>query len=124
MIIAAFILIALAVLLFVFTPLFAKSDTLTQTSQRETKRRQMREEIERVYEALRELEFDRKMGKIEEEDYQDMHGRYQAQAVELMKALDNTNGRADHKHNIALSKESDDSIEQEIASIRRAKNRN
>ncbi|MBT4137613.1 MAG: hypothetical protein HOE48_06840, partial [Candidatus Latescibacteria bacterium] len=92
MIIAAFILIAIGVLLFIFTPLFATSDTIVQTTQRETKRRQMLEESERVYEALRELDFDKRMGKVEEGDYQDMRNRYQAQAVELMKALDKTNG--------------------------------
>jgi hypothetical protein len=124
MIIAAFTLIAVGVLLFVFTPLFSKSDTMTQTTQRETRRRQMREESERVYEAIRELEFDHRMGKIEEDDYKDMRDRYQAQAVELMKSLDKANGRADHTHDAPIPKKVDTRIEQEIAAIRQARSKN
>ncbi|MBT3604411.1 MAG: hypothetical protein HN521_15245 [Candidatus Latescibacteria bacterium] len=124
MIIAAFILIAIGVLLFIFTPLFATSDTIVQTTQRETKRRQMLEESERVYEALRELDFDKRMGKVEEGDYQDMRNRYQAQAVELMKALDKTNGTASRPKDIPIAKATDASIEKEIAAIRQARNKN
>jgi len=124
MMIAAFILISVGVLLFVFTPLFATSDTITQTTQRETRRRQMREESERVYEAIRELDFDHRMGKIEEEDYKEMRTRYQAQAVELMKALDKTNGRADRPQEAPIAKEVDKTIEEEIAAIRQARNNN
>lgn len=124
MIIAAFILIAVGVLLFVFTPLFATKDTIDQTSQRENRRRQLREDSERVYEAIRELDFDHRMGKIEEEDYKDMRSRYQAQAVELMKALDQTNGRADRPRPVTLTKSMDDSIEKEIAAIRENRNQN
>ena len=120
----AFVLIAVGVLLFVFTPLFATSDTITQTTQRETRRRQMREESERVYEAIRELDFDHRMGKIEEEDYKEMRTRYQAQAVELMKALDKTNGRADRPHDVPIAKEVDKTIEDEIAAIRQTRNNN
>lgn len=124
MIIAAFILIAVGVLLYIFTPLFATRDTITQTTQRENRRRQMREESERVYEAIRELDFDHRMGKIEEEDYQDMRNRYQAQAVELMKSLDKTNGRADRPREAPITKDVDKSIEDEIAAIRQARNNN
>lgn len=122
---AAFILIAVGVLLFVFTPLLATRDIITQTTQRENRRRQMREESERVYEAIRELDFDHRMGKIEEEDYKDMRSRYQAQAIELMKALDQTNGRADRKqHDVPIPKKMDASIEEEIAAIRQNRNQN
>lgn len=124
MMIAAFILISVGVLLFIFTPLFSTNDTLTQTTQRETRRRQMREESERVYEAIRELDFDHRMGKIEEADYNDMRTRYQAQAVELMKALDKTNGRADRPHDAPIAQEVDKTIEEEIAAIRQARNNN
>lgn len=124
MITFAFILIAVGVLLFIFTPLFATRDTITQITQRENKRRQMREESERIYEAIRELDFDHRMGKIEDDDYQDMRNRYQAQAVEVMKALDKTNGRADRAPDVVLDKTIDDSIEKEIAAIRQARNKN
>jgi len=121
----AFILIAVGVLLFVFTPLLATRDLITQTTQRENRRRQMREESERVYEAIRELDFDHRMGKIEEEDYKDMRSRYQAQAIELMKALDQTNGRADRKQqDVPIPKKVNDSIEDEIAAIRQNRNQN
>lgn len=124
MIIAAFILIAVGVLLFIFTPLFSTRDTITQITQRETRRRQMREESERVYEAIRELDFDHRMGKIGEDDYKDMRGRYQDQAVELMKSLDKTNGRADRPREAPITKEVDNSIEDEIEAIRKSRNNN
>jgi len=122
MIIAAFIAIAAGVLLFVFTPLFANRDTIAQTTNRENRRRQLLEERERVYEAIRELEFDHRMGKVEDDDYQETRTRYETQAVELMQTLDKANGRADHPDRTPSAK--DDDIEREIAAIRSARSKN
>lgn len=124
MIIAAFILIAAGVLLFVFTPLFDKRSTLTQTSGRENKRRELLEQRDMAYEAIRELDFDYRMGKVEEEDYRQTRARYTAQAVDLMKSLDKTNGRADRHEPAKKTQKVVDSIEGEIAAIRQARNNN
>jgi len=124
MIIAAFILIAAGVLLFIFTPLFGTHGTITQTSSREKRRRELLEQRDMAYEAIRELDFDYRMGKVEEDDYQQTRARYTTQAVELMKALDKTNGRADHRDPAPETQKMEDSIESEIAAIRRTRNKN
>jgi len=126
MIIAAFILIAAGVLIFVFTPLFDKNETIAQTSRRETKRRELLEQRDMVYESIRELDFDYRMGKVEEEDYQQTRARYAADAVEILKSLDKTNGRADHPTPTASTetKDAEDQIEKEIAAIRSTRNKN
>lgn len=124
MIIAAYILIAVGVLLFVFIPLFATRDTLAQSTRRENRRRQLLEDRDMVYDAIRELDFDFRMGKVEEEDYQQARARYEAQAVELMKSLDKSNGRADHADREITPVAVDNQIEDEIAAIRRARNKN
>lgn len=117
MITAAFILIAAGVLLFVFTPLFDTryAGTLDQTSRKETRRRALIEQRDMVYEAIRELDFDYRMGKVEADDYRQTRARYTARAVELMKALDN----ADAEHPDDPAESLDDQIEREIAAIRK-----
>ena len=121
MITAAFILIAAGVLLFVFTPLFdtRHTGTLDQISRRETRRRELIEQRDMVYEAIRELDFDHRMGKVEAGDYQQTRARYAAQAVELMKTIDKANASAENPDNQAESLA--DQIEREIAAIRQKK---
>lgn len=51
-----------------------------------------RKELEREYQvvkrALKELELDRAMGKVSEEDYQEVRARYRERAIRLMRQLD------------------------------------
>ena len=117
MITAAFILIATGVLLFVFTPLFdpRHAGTLDQTSRNETRRRALIEQRDMVYEAIRELDFDYRMGKVEADDYRQTRARYTARAVEFMKALDNAAAESPDDPAESL----DDQIEREIAAIRK-----
>lgn len=115
MITAAFILIAAGVLLFVFTPLFDTHGTLDQTSRKETRRRALIEQRDMVYEAIRELDFDYRMGKVEADDYRQTRARYTARAVELMKTLDNADAESPDDPAESL----DDQIEREIAAIRK-----
>ena len=122
MTIAAFILIAAGILLFVFTPLFDPRDanTINQISRREARRRELIEQRDMVYEAIRELDFDHRMGKVEEDDYRQTRARYTAQAVELIKSLDKASSQADRP---AAPKPQgiSDQIEKEIAAIRRTR---
>ena len=121
MIIAAYILISAAVLVFIFRPFFTDQEAIEQASNREARRRQLQENRETIYEAIRELDFDYRMGKVEEDDYKTTRARYQARAVEVMKALDKTNGRAEPISASAPSKSIDDQIEQEIAALRKSR---
>lgn len=122
MIIAAFILIAAGILLFIFTPLFDPRDdakTINQISRAEARRRELIEQRDMVYEAIRELDFDHRMGKVEEDDYRQTRARYTAQAVELIKSLDKTAERTDHP--APKPQGISDQIEKEIAAIRRTR---
>ncbi len=122
MIIAAFILIAAGILLFIFTPLFDPRDdakTINQISRREARRRELIEQRDMVYEAIRELDFDHRMGKVEEDDYRQTRARYTAQAVELIKSLDKAAERTDHP--APKPQGISDQIEKEIAAIRRTR---
>lgn len=111
MFIAIFVLVAAAVLWLVFGPLFADRGTVEKATRREGRRRELIEERERVLESIRELDFDHRMGKVEEADYQEARGRYEAQAIEVMKAIDRTNGRPGQ---VDIEKQ----VEAEIASLR------
>ncbi len=122
MIIAAFILIAAGILLFIFTPLFDPRDdakTINQISRREARRRELIEQRDMVYEAIRELDFDHRMGKVEEDDYRQTRARYTAQAVELIKSLDKAAERTDRP--APKPQGISDQIEKEIAAIRRTR---
>ncbi len=122
MIIAAFILIAAGILLFIFTPLFDPRDdakTINQISRREARRRELIEQRDMVYEAIRELDFDHRMGKVEEDDYRQTRARYTAQAVELIKSLDKATERANRP--ARKPQGISDQIEKEIAAIRHGK---
>lgn len=122
MIIAAFILIAAGILLFIFTPLFDPRDdakTINQISRKEARRRELIEQRDMVYEAIRELDFDHRMGKVEEDDYRQTRARYTAQAVELIKSLDKAAERTDRP--APKPQGISDQIEKEIAAIRRTR---
>jgi hypothetical protein len=51
--------------------------------------RELREEKRRLVRALNELTFDHEMGKLSAADYEAVKERYQLQAVEVMRALEN-----------------------------------
>jgi len=110
--ITLYVLVGAGVIAFVFRPLFVERGEVDRASNREFKRQELLERREQVIEAIREIDFDHKMGKIEGDDYTETRSRYEAQAVELIKQLDQGNGRAG---------EIEDLVEQEIASARRVK---
>ncbi|MCA9743063.1 MAG: zinc-ribbon domain-containing protein [Deferribacteres bacterium] len=45
-----------------------------------------------IYSAIKDIEFDYQMGKLSEEDYQELRGQYRAQAVALLKEIDEVQG--------------------------------
>ncbi|MFQ5722462.1 MAG: zinc ribbon domain-containing protein [Candidatus Aminicenantales bacterium] len=48
----------------------------------------MEEKKRAIYSALKELEFDFKMGKLTEEDYYKLKSRYEREAIDVLKQLD------------------------------------
>ncbi len=72
----------------------------------------IRRRRDRIYDALRELEFDQRTGKLSEKDYAELADRYKRQAITMLKQLDD--GTRD-----ALL-EIDAEIEQEVAARRKS----
>jgi hypothetical protein len=105
-----YIAVAGAVLFYVFRPLFTEQGEVARVSGRETKRVSLVEQRDRALEAIREVDFDHRMGKTEGDDYKETRARYEAEALALINELDKGNGRAG---------EIEDLVEQEIASARK-----
>lgn len=68
----------------------------------------LRQRKEDIYAAIKEMDFDFEMGKISEEDHEDLKSQYKARAIEILKELD-TKEEVD---------EVDDSIEEEVRRLR------
>jgi hypothetical protein len=66
---------------------------------------------EDVYAAIKEMEMDFGMGKISEEDYQDLKSRYKSKALHILKELDGVEGGEDV----------DAAIEREVRQLRMEK---
>ena len=112
MISALLIAIAAIVVIYIFRPLFGNHGQIRPRHGGRTGK--LLEDRELLYDTIRELDFDYRMGKVEEDDYQAARSRYQTRAVELMKTIDQINGQ---------SETSEQKIEQEIAALRGSQNR-
>ena len=112
MIAVAYAAIALGVLAFVFKPFFYSLGRIELPSRGQTRRRELLEQRERIYEAISELDFDYRVGKVEEDDYQQTRNRYEEEAIAVLKAIDRSGGPGEHVK---------DPIEEEIASRRRSR---
>ena len=88
--VAGLAVIALASLL-VAGPLFrpTRAGTAADGSERERWERQKRQALA----AIKEAELDHRMGKLSDEDLAGMRGRFEAQALEAMAALEKAKGR-------------------------------
>ena len=116
--VAAYIFLALAVMSYVFMPLFGPQKLLDARSRRANRRLQLLEERERVYETIRDLDFDYRTGKVEESDYRASRSELTARAVDVLKQLDQVK-----EDNSGAASRLDDRLEKEIASARRKKGR-
>lgn len=73
----------------VFRPLLQPRPLESLSSQGERGRERVLEQAKAdVYEAIKEMEFDYGMGKISEDDYQELKSQYTAKAVEILKEVD------------------------------------
>lgn len=70
-------------------------------------------EKEEIYSAIKEMEFDHKMGKLSEEDYLDLREKYRAKAIGSLQRMDELE-REEHRVDYF-----EDGIEKEILALRR-----
>ena len=92
-------LLAVLVVAFVAGPFCASprpaSDRLDELSELERRRLQLTEERDRALEALKELEFDHRTGKVSDDDYRALVGPLRRRAAETLRALE---PRAEARH--------------------------
>ncbi len=100
----------------ILRPLLRSSDEPVPLATDVNPLKELYEQREAIYTAIRELDFDYQTGKIAEEDYRPLRDRYVAQGVEVLKRIDaltGGDGRA------ALEAE----IERQVAALRRQRGR-
>jgi cytochrome c-type biogenesis protein CcmI len=81
-------MIVAGVALFVAAPLAAGFFRLRRRDAREIERERLEHERGLAVQGLRELEFDREMGKLSDADYESLHHELESRALGSMEALD------------------------------------
>lgn len=66
----------------------ARDDRLARPDELERRRLALAEERDRALDALKELEFDHRTGKVSDEDYRRLVGPLRQRAAEALRALD------------------------------------
>ena len=84
--------LALAAVVFVARPFLREpapvSDRLDEPGEQERLRLELSEERDRALAALKELEFDHRTGKVNDEDYRSLVGPLRRRAAEALRALE------------------------------------
>jgi hypothetical protein len=85
-------LLAVAAVLFVARPFLrepvTKSDRLSEPDELDRRRLALLEERDRALDALRELEFDHRTGKLSDDDYRALVGPLRRRAAQATRALE------------------------------------
>jgi hypothetical protein len=94
-------MLALVAVVFVARPFLREpapvSDRLDEPGELERHRLELAEERDRALAALKELEFDHRTGKVNDEDYRSLVGPLRRRAAEALRALDpQTKARSEH----------------------------
>ena len=82
------VLLALAVMAAIGYPLYMKPSLAEGDVDEGDERHKLLSAKEAAFVALKDLDFDYKTGKIDEADYASLKARYEAEAVRVMKKLD------------------------------------
>ena len=91
--VVVFILVFGAAMAYVGWPLITPLLAEDAPSAREEKRKELVEEKERLLQALRDLDHDRRTGKLEDDDYKTLGDRLKADAANVLRELDQNDGR-------------------------------
>ena len=87
MYIAVELALLLGVLAIVGYPLLKRSDS-GESAIAETELSDLLYKRDAIYTSLKDLEFDRATGKVDQKDYTDMKTRFRSEAVEILKKVD------------------------------------
>ena len=89
------LLIGVGSVVYICRPLFVKrDDKKIQKTKRKGRHAVLLEHRDSFYSAIKELDFDHRMGKVEDEDYQRMREDYTQRAATVLKELDRSDGRS------------------------------
>jgi hypothetical protein len=88
MILAVFILLAGFFAVYILLPFFNQGLKDQSSNPGESEKERLINRKEQILEAIRDLEYDHKMNKVTDEDYDQLKERLTQQAVEIMKRLD------------------------------------
>ena len=103
------LLIGVGSVVYICRPLFNKRDAKKIRPTKEKGRHAvLLEQRDSLYSAIKELDFDHRMGKVEDEDYRRMREDYTQSAATVLKDLDRSDGRS------RVTSE----IEREVAAVR------
>lgn len=97
---AVSIVLALLVSVFTFRPLFSGGRSGAEDTGRDDRLRALYEERDRYYSLIRDVELDRDMGKLNEQDYSELVSGYKEKAASAARAiseLEAGSGRADKR---------------------------
>lgn len=98
------IIIAAAAVALVGYPLFARGPSSRRargaSNSNENSLSELLRKKQAVYDELKEIDFDFKMGKISEGDYEQMMQAHRAEAVEILKAIEGASGKEDFDKDI------------------------
>lgn len=85
-----FILLSLAVSFFVVLPVIRAKSVRHGKSAGNTNHRasDLQDRKETIYAAIKDIEFDHEMGKLSDEDFQDLRQQYKKEAMALLKKID------------------------------------
>ncbi|MBI5030332.1 MAG: zinc ribbon domain-containing protein [Chloroflexi bacterium] len=119
MILITIALLIIAVIAFAAYPLFQRTDELDVVFVGATD--PMWENLvtqrDATYGAIKDLENDHTMGKLSDVDYRTLRAKYETKAVTILQELDGLVGK---KPSVQTNSATDDDIEREIVSLRRA----
>lgn len=113
------LILAIAAAIFVALPFFRKRPVeipqdINSSNTLEHKLRRLNSEKESHYAALKELDFDYSMGKLSREDYDELEKKYKAEALAVLKQIDNIQLKT-NKLNL------EEETEKEIKAVRESK---
>jgi|APSaa5957512622_1039677.scaffolds.fasta_scaffold30847_2 hypothetical protein len=103
-------------------PILTRKDTWQRATGSRRQHLELTERKEQLYASIKELEFDRSLGKMSQIDYDAVRGGLEAEAVEILRRLDElgSDGSDDPAGGGHDSADLESQIEKDIAALRQA----
>ena len=93
MAVVAFLALALGLGFWILLPLMGREDFQTADYAPASELKDLLVLRDVAYDTLRDLEFDFRMGKMAEKDYHELKARYQGEAAEILRQVEELEGR-------------------------------